>query len=88
MVCLGGRIAESLVLDDISTGASNDIKQATQIAKRMVTRYGMSDKIGIICYENRSNYDDWIADKIVPYIELEYHDRYYSNFLLDSMLRR
>ena len=50
MVCLGGRIAEEMVLDDITTGASQDIKQATAAAKAMVTKYGMSDKLGLICY--------------------------------------
>lgn len=50
MVCLGGRIAEELVLDDITTGASQDIKQATAAAKSMVTKYGMSDTLGLICY--------------------------------------
>ncbi len=50
MVCLGGRIAEELVLDDITTGASQDIKQATATAKAMVTKYGMSDKLGLISY--------------------------------------
>ena len=52
VVSLGGRIAEELVFDDITTGASQDIKQATQKAKAMVTRYGFSDNIGLICYEN------------------------------------
>ncbi|MEE1040666.1 MAG: cell division protein FtsH, partial [Lachnospiraceae bacterium] len=51
MVSLGGRIAEELVLDDITTGASQDIKQATNIARQMVTRYGMSPSIGTINYE-------------------------------------
>ena len=51
MVSLGGRIAEELVLDDITTGASQDIKQATNIARQMVTRYGMSASIGTINYE-------------------------------------
>ena len=51
MVSLGGRIAEELVLDDITTGASQDIKQATSLARRMVTRYGMSAQIGTINYE-------------------------------------
>jgi len=50
MVSLGGRIAEEMVLDDITTGASQDIKQATATAKAMVTKYGMSDKLGLICY--------------------------------------
>ena len=50
MVGLGGRIAEELVLDDITTGASQDIKQATALAKAMVTKYGMSEKLGLINY--------------------------------------
>ena len=45
---LGGRVAEKLVLDDISTGASNDIERATKIARDMVTKYGMSERIGTI----------------------------------------
>jgi len=49
-VLLGGRVAEALTLDDISTGASNDIERATEIARRMVTKFGMSDKLGPICY--------------------------------------
>jgi len=52
MVSLGGRIAEEIIFDDITTGASSDIKKATQVARRMVTRYGMSENIGVI------NYDD------------------------------
>ena len=52
IVSLGGRVAEELVFDDITTGASQDIKQATQKAKAMVTRYGFSDNIGLICYED------------------------------------
>ena len=51
-VSLGGRIAEEIIFDDITTGASSDIKKATQTARRMVTRYGMSENIGVI------NYDD------------------------------
>ena len=47
---LGGRAAEKLVLNDISTGASNDIERASKIARDMVTRYGMSDKIGTITF--------------------------------------
>lgn len=50
MVCLGGRIAEEMVLEDITTGASQDIKQATSTAKSMVTKYGMSETLGLICY--------------------------------------
>ena len=52
IVSLGGRVAEELVFDDITTGASQDIKQATRLAKAMVTKYGMSDNIGLICYDN------------------------------------
>ena len=48
MVSLGGRVAEELIFDDITTGASQDIKQATEIAKGMVTQYGMSEKVGMI----------------------------------------
>lgn len=51
MVALGGRIAEELIFDDITTGASSDIKRATKTARRMVTRYGMSENIGVICYD-------------------------------------
>ncbi len=49
---LGGRVAEALILDDISGGASQDIQRATEIARKMVTRYGMSDKLGPIVYGN------------------------------------
>ena len=52
IVDLGGRVAEELVFDDITTGASQDIKQATQMARSMVTKYGMSDNVGLICYNN------------------------------------
>ena len=52
---LGGRVAESLVLDDISTGASNDIERATKIARSMVTHYGMSEKLGTINYDSSEN---------------------------------
>lgn len=50
MVDLGGRIAEELIFDDITTGASQDIKQATGIARSMITKYGMSEKVGLIHY--------------------------------------
>ena len=50
MVDLGGRIAEEMIFDDITTGASKDIKQATKIARAMITKYGMSDKVGLIHY--------------------------------------
>lgn len=52
MVSLGGRIAEEIIFKDITTGASSDIKKATQVARRMVTRFGMSDNIGVICYDD------------------------------------
>lgn len=52
MVSLGGRIAEEIIFDDITTGASSDIKKAKQIAKKMVTRYGMSENVGVICYDD------------------------------------
>lgn len=55
MVSLGGRIAEEIIFDDITTGASSDIKQATEIARRMVTRYGMSDHIGTINYDDEGD---------------------------------
>ncbi len=49
-ISLGGRIAEELILEDISTGASSDIQKATQVARKMVTQYGMSDKLGTVLY--------------------------------------
>ena len=52
MVSLGGRCAEEIIFGDITTGASSDIKKATKTARRMVTRYGMSDNIGVICYDD------------------------------------
>ncbi|MBP3205476.1 MAG: cell division protein FtsH, partial [Lachnospiraceae bacterium] len=54
MVSLGGRIAEELIFGDITTGASSDIKKATKEARRMVTKYGMSENIGVICYDDES----------------------------------
>lgn len=50
MTLLGGRIAEEIIFGDITTGASNDIKRATATARSMVMKYGMSDKLGLICY--------------------------------------
>ena len=50
LVSLGGRIAEAIIFGDITTGASQDIKNATEVARSMVTQYGMSDKVGMICY--------------------------------------
>ena len=54
-VDFGGRVAEELIFDDITTGASQDIKQATELAKAMVTKYGMSENIGLINYDNDDN---------------------------------
>lgn len=55
MVDLGGRIAEEIIFDDITTGASSDIKQATNLARQMVTRYGMSENIGTINYDEEGD---------------------------------
>ena len=57
-ISLGGRIAEELILDDISTGASSDIQQATKTARNMVTRYGMSDKLGTVLYGSEHSSDE------------------------------
>ena len=79
ILSLGGRVAEELILDDISTGASGDIQQATKVARNMVTRYGMSDKLGTVLYgsghsdtevflgrdfNNSKNYSEKIAAEI------------------------
>ena len=55
MVSLGGRIAEEIIFDDITTGASSDIKRATNVARKMVTRFGMSTNIGVINYDEDNN---------------------------------
>ena len=52
IVSLGGRVAEEIIFDDITTGASSDIKKATQTAKDMVTKYGFSAEVGPINYDN------------------------------------
>lgn len=54
-VALGGRVAEEMIFDDITTGASQDIKQATAIARAMVTKYGMSSRLGLVSYGNDSD---------------------------------
>ena len=54
-VCLGGRVAEELIFDDITTGASQDIKQATSTARAMVTQYGMSERLGLVAYNDDSD---------------------------------
>ena len=78
---LGGRAAEKIALNDISTGASNDVEVATEIAKDMVTVYGMSDNVGPIClkqkepYENRilgENIDDVIGAEVKRMIDVAY----------------
>ena len=55
VVSLGGRVAEEEVLDDITTGASQDIKQATDLAKSMVTKFGMSETVGLVNYDDDSD---------------------------------
>ena len=55
MVALGGRIAEEIIFQDVTTGASQDIRQATSIARAMVTQYGMSEKVGMIHYGNEGD---------------------------------
>ncbi len=55
IVSLGGRVAEELIIGDVTTGASQDIKQATAIARAMVTKYGMSEKVGLINYDNEDD---------------------------------
>ena len=54
-VCLGGRVAEELIFDDITTGASQDIKQATATARSMITKYGMSENLGLVAYDSDSD---------------------------------
>ena len=55
IVSLGGRIAEELIFDDITTGASQDIKHATAVARSMVTRYGFSGELGMVNYDNEDD---------------------------------
>ncbi len=52
---LGGRAAEQLTQDDVCTGASNDIQRATELARKLITKFGMSDKLGLVCYGNDNN---------------------------------
>ncbi len=80
---LGGRAAEKLVLDDISTGASNDIEVATKIARDMVTKYGMSDTLGPIDFQGKEPYEmqmfgenigDKIGQEVKSLIDTAYHE--------------
>ena len=80
---LGGRAAEKLVLDDISTGASNDIEVATKIARDMVTKYGMSDTLGPIDFQGKEPYEmqmfgenigDKIGQEVKILIDTAYND--------------
>ena len=80
---LGGRAAEKLVLDDISTGASNDIEVATKIARDMVTKYGMSDNLGPIDFQGKEPYEiqvfgenigDKIGQEVKTLIDTAYKD--------------
>ena len=78
---LGGRAAEKLVLDDISTGASNDIEVATKIAREMVTKYGMSDTLGPIDFQGKEQNDMFvfgenIGDKIGEEVKLLIDEAY------------
>jgi cell division protease FtsH len=64
-VLLGGRVAEELVFGEISTGAQNDLQRATDIARSMVTEYGMSDRLGLVTYE-RSRQPMFIPESFTP----------------------
>lgn len=63
-VSLGGRIAEEMIMDDITTGASQDIKQATAAARAMVVKYGMSDELGLINYETENEEETFVGRDI------------------------
>ena len=85
---LGGRVAEQLTLDDISTGASNDIQRATETARDMITKYGFSEKLGPVCYSSgeevflgkdfstRQNYSEEVASQIDEEIRAIVEDAY------------
>ena len=88
---LGGRIAESIIFDDITTGASQDIKQATAMARNMVVKYGMSDKIGMINLDDDSDevfigrdlaHQKGYSDATAAIIDGEVHD------IVDSCYKR
>ena len=65
IVGLGGRVAEEIVFEDVTTGASQDIKQSTALARAMVTQYGFSEKIGLIDYY----LDEWHANNYPKFFE-------------------
>ena len=69
---LGGRVAESIAFDDITTGASNDIKRATEAARSMIVKYGMSENVGVVCYDS----DD---DEVFIGRDLAHAKRYSEN---------
>ncbi|MBQ8923774.1 MAG: ATP-dependent zinc metalloprotease FtsH [Lachnospiraceae bacterium] len=84
MVSYGGRIAEELIFEDITTGASSDIKQATETARAMVIKYGMSEKVGLINYEVDSNEEVFLGRDLG-------HSRTYSEKMattIDKEVRR
>ena len=88
VILLGGRVAEELTMDDISTGASSDLKRATALAHEMVAKYGMSDKIGPICYDSNEEvflgrdyghskqYSEMIAAQIDKEVETLLNEQY------------
>lgn len=83
-VSLGGRIAEEMILDDITTGASQDIKEASKYARAMVTKYGMSDKLGLINYESNDQEEVFLGRDLG-------HSRVYSeetSALIDEEVKR
>ena len=81
MAAMGGRIAEELICDDITTGASQDIKQVTKIARAMVMQYGMSDQIGMInCDENNGGDDVFLGYDIA-------HNKTYGEDMLSLIDR-
>ncbi len=82
-VCFGGRIAEEMFCDDISSGAQSDIQQATQIAKQMVLIWGMSDQLGLVSYETETGFKDRMYGILG---EKEYSER--TAEVIDSEVKR
>ncbi len=82
-MALGGRVAEELVIKDITTGASNDLERVTEMAKRMVTEWGMSDKLGLVTYGTNSQ-------TVFLGKDMEYHNSYSDETakLIDAEIRR